>query len=101
MQILFKQLPGRVFLLVAAYLGEKLPPLTFANRWCFKAHLGAMLEDYQQRRNFVRLCLKNDSGVNRGGTRADFDEDVEELRTMEKIYDGIVDNIAKFAAIVQ
>lgn len=40
--------------------------------------------------------------MSRGSTSSrDFDEDIEELRTMEKIYDGIVENIAEFANIVR
>lgn len=46
MSALFNQIPGNVFLQVASFLGEKLPALAFANRSGFKAHLGAMLDDY-------------------------------------------------------
>ena len=96
-------MPGNVFLLVASFLGEKLPPITFANRSGFKAHLGAMLDDYQQRRSFVRLCLR-DGGASVSHTHSvsrEADDEIEELRTMEKIYDGIVENIADFANIVK
>lgn len=51
----------------------------------------------------MRLCLR-DGGAsvshNASGSR-ELDDDIDELRTMEKIYDGIVENIAEFANIVR
>lgn len=85
-------MPGKIFLMIGSYLDEKLPAIVFANKTCFKGHIKAMLEDYVQRRNFVQLCLQD------GGLRQQ--EDVDELKMMEKIYDGIVENIGEFAKIV-